>query len=416
MIQLIKVSRFFLWILILVFTNTSNASNSIELTEKEQKTVIENIIQTVKEHSIYPDKSVKIHNELLKNLDNYKYLGYEDKQYFASKLTKDLQAISFDRHIKVIQRKVEITPKITTSNSINLLDGNVSLVVFDLNSTCKQIDKVFEDVEKSDAIIIDLRDISGGKLETIKYISSYLFKQKTLLFSLNFRSLRKKQKYWTDEHVINNNILNIPIYLLTNSNTSGEAEVFAAILKHKKGAYVVGENTAGNIHPRRYFSIGKELSISIPYVQVDYANQETDTVIPNLLVVSFLAFKESYSMAKYSALEYRVKQGRGTPQETYSLVKEEINYPNWLFFKGQCLIEYRIAEPIFNETTNKYQFPYQVKYYGYENTRVQYQLGNKTGKMIQKVTFKDKDDIKSGISVGFKSPEKLSIYSCKILE
>lgn len=420
MLKRIIINQFLLGMFIIIFANFSKANSNVELTEKDQKAIIESIVGTVKNHSIYPEISTKIQNELLGKLNAYKYLGYEDTQSFASKLTKDLLAISFDKHIEVKQannyiEKASQPLNSTTSNSVKLLDGNVGLVVFDLNSTNKQIDRVFVDVEKADVLIIDLRDTNEAKLETIQYISSYLFKQRTLLNKVYLRESNSQKEYWTNEHSTNKKRPDLPIYLLTDASTSGRAEAFAATLKQLNRAYIVGENTAGNINPRRDFSIGNALSISIPYAQINHSEKEIDYIKPDLLVVSFLAFKETYPMAKHSAVEYRVKQGRGTPQEAYSLNRDQIIYPDWQFFKGQCLIKYRISEPRYNQTTNKYQFPYQIKYYGNGRTRVKFQIGNKTGKMTQKVIFRDRDDIKSGISKGFLSHNQLSILACKVL-
>ncbi|RHW76138.1 S41 family peptidase [Colwellia sp. RSH04] len=420
MLKRIKTSHFLLGIFIIIFANFSKANSNVELTEKDQKAIIESIVGTIKNHSIYPEISIKIQSELLAKLNDYKYLGYEDTQSFASKLTKDLLALSFDKHIEVKQannyiKKTSQPLNSTTSNSVKLLNGNVGLVVFDLNSTNKQIDRVFLDVEKADVLIIDLRDTNKAKLETIQYISSYLFKKRTLLNKVYLRESNSQKEYWTNEHSTNKKRPDLPIYLLTNASTSGGAEVFAATLKRLNRAYIVGESTKGNINPRRDFSIGNALSISIPYGQINHSEKEIDYIKPDLLVVSFLAFKETYPMAKHSAVEYRVKQGRGTPQEAYSLNRDQIIYPDWQFFKGQCLIKYRISEPRYNEKTKKYQFPYQIKYYGNGRTRVKLQLGNKTGRMTQKVIFSDRDDIKSGISKGFLSHNQLSILACKVL-
>lgn len=420
MLNRIIINKLLFGVLVIIFANFSKAKSNVVLTEKDQKAIIESIVDTVKNHSIYPKVSTKIQNELLANLNSYKYLGYEDRQSFASKLTKDLLALSFDNYIEVKQANngIESTSKPLNSNiynSVKLLDGNVGLVVFDFNSTNNQIDRVFFDLEKADVLIIDLRGTVEANLETIQYISSYLFKQKTLLNKVYLRESSSLKEYWTNEHFTNKKRPDLPIYLLTDANTSGIVEVFAATLKQLNRAYVVGENTSGNINPRRDFRLGNALSISIPYAQINHNDKEIDYIKPDLLVASFLAFKETYPMAKHSAVEYRVKQGRGTPQEIYSLNRDQIIYPDWQFFKGQCLIKYRIAEPRYNEATNKYQFPYQIKYYGNGRSRVKFQLGNKTGKMTQKVIFRDRDDIKSGISTGFLSHSQLSILSCKVL-
>ncbi len=155
--------------------------------------------------------------------------------------------------------------------------------------------------------------------------------------------------------------------------------------------------------------------LSVPYGRVNLTKQQTSDVEPDLTVVSFLAFKETYPMAKHSAIEYRVEQGRGTPQETYSINRDKIIYPDWQFYKGSCLIKYRLAEPSYNETTQKYQFPYQVMYFGNDRVKMQYQLGNSRENKIQKISFGKKNTVRAGITQGFLTQNKPTILRCNVL-
>ena len=85
MLKGIIINQFLLEMFIIMFANLSKANSNVELTEKDQKAIIESIVGTVKNHSIYPEIPTKIQNELLAKLNAYGYLG-EGVQYSVSGL------------------------------------------------------------------------------------------------------------------------------------------------------------------------------------------------------------------------------------------------------------------------------------------------------------------------------------------
>jgi len=413
---IIKCFQFFFSSSIFIFSSISAAYSSEELTETQQKIIIENIVKNIHQHSIYLDISITVKEKLTENFTNYKYLGYEDRASFSARITKDLKAITLDPLIKVtLAQSKKKTLAADLNNSVKIIEDNVGLVELNLSSSKIEIDSLFSKLVEADSLVLDLRDSDTSELATIEYLSGYLFSQKTLLTKIYWKDSDQLQPYWASEKVTGKKRPDVPLYLLTNANTSGSAEIFAASLKQLKRAYAVGENTAGNINSRRDFSIGNGLSISMPYGKVSQSAKELAYAKPDLLVVSFLAFQETYPMAKHSAMEYRVKQGRGTPQETYSVNRDKITYPDWQFYKGSCLIKYRLAEPSYNETTQKYQFPYQVMYYGNDRVKMQYQLGNQRENTTQKISFGKKNTVRAGITQGFLSHNKPAILRCKVL-
>ncbi|GHF96424.1 serine hydrolase domain-containing protein [Thalassotalea marina] len=90
-------------------------------------------------------------------------------------------------------------------------------------------------------------------------------------------------------------------------------------------------------------------------------------------------------------------------------------FGKWILAKKQCPLKYKLERPRYNDKFQKYQFPYKVRYYGNGSVKIQYQLGNDSGSMLQTVSFEDRSDDKNGISIGFKSPQILTLTHCKIL-
>jgi hypothetical protein len=145
-------------------------------------------------------------------------------------------------------------------------------------------------------------------------------------------------------------------------------------------------------------------------------NWEGVSVTPHLPVIAVLAFEEAYAMAKYSAIENRVSQSKAKPEEKYSIKHYQKDYGKWTLAKNSCPLKYRWAQAEYNDRKNKYQFPYQIKYYGNGSANIEYQLGNTSEKMTHTLHFKNRKDEKSGISIGFSTFDKVSILKCEILK
>jgi hypothetical protein len=125
-------------------------------------------------------------------------------------------------------------------------------------------------------------------------------------------------------------------------------------------------------------------------------------------------FKEAYAMTKYLAIAYRVIQSKAKPEEKYSIKHYNKNYEKWTLARNNRSLKYRWVQAEYNDTTNKYQFPYKIIYYGNGSAHIEYQLGNTSGKMTHIQYLKSRKDEKSSISIDFISFKTLDILHCKI--
>lgn len=412
-----------------LFTNVSYASQPGAISSSDHQIIIEKIAKQLKDYYVFPEVGSKAGEYIRLQLKNKEYLGYDSLDLFADRLTDDLQEFTLDKHIRVRlhQPYSNLMPTGIENDygfkKTEILDGNVGLITFNYFSSDHKakvkVDKIFSALNDVDALIIDLRKNGGGDPDLVRYISSYFFDKKTHLNSLYWRETNSTEEYWTLDKVPGVKKPDLPIYILTSSYTFSAAEEFAYNLKVRKRAYIVGETTKGGANPGRVFDLPKNLSIFIPNGKainpITKTNWEGTGVKPDLPVIAVKAFEEAYAMAKYSAIEYRVTQGKAKPEEKYSITKYRPSYGKWHLARNSCPLKYRIADPSYNGKTRKYQFPYQVKYYGNGSIDIQYQFGNKSGKMKQNVYFKNREEEKSGISIGFVSPDALYISDCKIL-
>jgi len=150
-------------------------------------------------------------------------------------------------------------------------------------------------LQNTDALILDLRNNTGGYSEMMALICSYFFNTTTEDFYLPLTEarLRKDGK----NIVVQNNVLgaagaskmfNSKLYVLTNYRTFSAAEWTAFVLKNRKRAVIVGEKTAGGSHPSNQIAISNKFSINIPIgIMVDAITQtqfEGIGVIPDIQV------------------------------------------------------------------------------------------------------------------------------------
>ena len=405
------------------------ADSTDDVSENRQKTIINSIAKKLRENYVFPDVANKVAKQLLLNINNDEYLGYDEIFIFADRLTDDIQEITHDKHIRVKLRQPGVTINVNEDvekhfRKVEILDGNVGLITVDKFPSDPKakniIDRILSQLTDVDSLIIDLRNNQGGSADFVRYFSSYFFDKKTHLNSIYWRETNKNEEFWTIDDLPSSKRPNLPLYILTSKNTFSAAEGFSYLLKVRKRAYLVGETTKGGANPGHFFDLPSRLSIFIPtgtaVDPITKTNWEGVGVAPDLPVIAVLAFEEAYAMAKYSAIEYRVSQGKSKPEEKYSIKHYEKDYGKWTLAKNSCPLKYRWAQAAYNGRTNKYQFPYQIKYYGNGSANIEYQLGNTSGKMTHTLYFKNRKDEKSGISIGFRSFEKISILKCEILK
>jgi len=104
---------------------------------------------------------------------------------------------------------------------------------------------VMEHLNETDAVIFDLRDARGGFPESVRGMAGWLFDRPTAWY--NPRATSQGQLV-TDSPVAGSRLANVPVFVLTSSQTFSGAEHFAYNLKMLKRATIVGETTSGKSH------------------------------------------------------------------------------------------------------------------------------------------------------------------------
>ncbi len=234
--------------------------------------IVNTLADKMRDLYVLPDVGERSEKTLRKKLKDG---GYDSLKYavgLASELTRDLQAIGHDFHIRVDYGKPlypspddvptanEKTAELKRLLSMNFgvgtaekLPGNIgylSMQAFTLPKyAAKPIAAAMSRLADSAALIIDMRQNGGGMPETVALLSSYLFDRRTHLCDEYRRDGKRREQFWTTKKVAGAKFgQSKPVYVLMSSRTFSAAEEFSYNLKSLKRATLIGEVTGGGAH------------------------------------------------------------------------------------------------------------------------------------------------------------------------
>ncbi|MBT5856646.1 S41 family peptidase [bacterium] len=145
--------------------------------------------------------------------------------------------------------------------------GYIRLTSFDSKSTVKSVRDAVIKVRQqgAQAIILDLRNNTGGLLKNAVAISS-LFLKKGIIVKIQERG-KKKRIYQANGHSI---YTQAPLVILVNKTSASASEIVAGSLKEHKRAIIVGETTfgKGTIQRLRALKDGSALLFTAGYYQL----------------------------------------------------------------------------------------------------------------------------------------------------
>ena len=241
----------------------------------QKKQAVESLSRSLKENYVFPDVAEKAAEFLQKQLASGAYDKLGNAADLAQALTKDLQAVAKDRHLRVGVRPPDEKPVADDSpearerqkremrqtnfgfEKVEILPGNIGYL--DLRGfMTPQIAgetavAAMNFLGNCDALIFDLRKNGGGEPAMIQLLSTYLFAEPTHLNDLYWRKGEKRDQFWTLPYAPGPKLVQVPVYVLTSSHTFSGAEEFANNLKVLKRATIVGETTGGGANPGEGF-------------------------------------------------------------------------------------------------------------------------------------------------------------------
>lgn len=281
--------RYFLLLLLLYSTKCL----SQDLPDALKKKTIDTLAYALLERYAYKDVAKDLNAMLLANYQRGKYDQYNQSEEFARAITNDLRSLNKDKHLSLNFQPVQpLVPNTVPSNTetneerlrrissfnrqmnygfeqVAFYPGNVGYIKFNYFDAFPEhsravMDASFAFLKNSDAIIIDLRDNTGGASATVSYIAGYFFDSSTLIG----RSYNRYTDSITDEYLqpatTEKRLSKADLYILTSKTTISAAEALAYVLKYLKKGTVIGETSAGAANPGRVVRLNPSFTAFIP--------------------------------------------------------------------------------------------------------------------------------------------------------
>jgi len=153
------------------------------------------------------------------------------------------------------------------------LEGNVGYLevraFYDLPEAFATAEAALGFLERTDAMIFDLRQMPGGSGDMSNWLLSHFTGPDTVpnLKIVN-RSAGDSVVRWTLAQVTGTRRPDVPLFILTSRGTASAGEDFTFALHNLGRATIVGERTAGAGHNNAFIAIGHGFVASISYTRV----------------------------------------------------------------------------------------------------------------------------------------------------
>jgi len=190
--------------------------------------------------------------------------------------------------------RVEVLP-----NNLGLLEMTMFLRPIEHREA---LAAAMKQLERCDAVIVDMRANGGGSPATVALLMSYFFDEPELpLFEIVPRT-GTPDSYGTEPAsagLIRDG--RRPLFILTSTRTFSAGEGFAYLMQERKRGVIVGERTAGAANPGSGYPVNDRFQVTIPNGRVSSAirrsNWEGTGVDPDIAVPAVQALDAAIQRA-----------------------------------------------------------------------------------------------------------------------
>ena len=272
--------------------------------QAEKQAVVAKAGQMLTERYIFPDRAAQAKAKIDEELAAGAYDGINDAAVFGVRLTDALQAVTHDKHMRVMAVGAELRPPPGAAQppktsagftAADVLKGNVGYIKLlgfgPIESFTPSADQAMAAVAGTRALIIDMRDNGGGDPHTVQYLASFFFDPKTkihindLIYRNPGTETYKRDEFWTMPAPL---YYKGPVTLLTAARTFSGGEEFVYDLQTQKRARLIGETTGGGANPGGAPPINRHFRIFIPTGRAENpitkTNWEGTGVVPEVKV------------------------------------------------------------------------------------------------------------------------------------
>lgn len=325
--------KYFINVLILMFIfsiNNGKASETMVYLNKAQvRQSIVDTLKTLNKFYVFPEKAKEVESVILDRMNKGAYDHINTTKEFEDFISDELVEVSTDGHLGIMLVKdkgAELSPVVVETEDkykhnyafqkLEVLSGNVGYLKFNKfymdEKAVQTVDSAFGFLKNTDAMIVDLRDCIGGSPELVRYMLSYFFSEKTLMWRIHTRGLEETYDSYSIVGIGSPKFKShYPLFVLVGPNTASAAEIFSYTLKHFNKATIVGEKTLGIAHPVEAFKINEYFIGRFSMRRITNPITHTDWEVVGVLPDIQSSLDTSLNVAHTQALVELSRQGLG---------------------------------------------------------------------------------------------------------
>jgi hypothetical protein len=328
------------------------------ISSEQRREVVDGLLKHLNDRYVFPDKARAMEKAVRARQERKEYDAITSARTFAETLTKHLQEVSHDKHLRVLctsqplpkprepspEEHQKMRTRMSKSNfgfeKVERLEGNIGYLDLrgfaDAEAAGETAAAAMTFLANTDALIIDVRKNGGGSPGMVALLCSYLFDGRPR--HLNSLAWRKSggeevQQWWTLPYVPGKKFIGKDVYVLTSKRTFSAAEEFTYNLQTQKRATVVGETTGGGAHPGGPEPINDHFAVWVPSGRainpITKINWEGTGVKPDVEVPADQALKTAHLAALKKALEGKDADEalKGQLQAMVNKLQQELDVP-----------------------------------------------------------------------------------------
>jgi hypothetical protein len=264
---------------------------TLPIDAKAATAVIDGALKHLDENYVFPEVAAKMAEAIRRRLADGEYANVKTGQELAGLLSRHLQDVSKDKHLRVTCSTEKLPPQPPQGGAptpemrersrlfarkvngeykkVERLAGNIGYLRVDAfmhsDDAAGPAAAAMGFLANTEALIIDVRYNGGGSPHGVALLCSYLFDEKPVhLNSLYWRRGNRTDDFWTLKELAGPRYVGKDVYVLTSARTFSAAEEFTYNLQCQKRATIVGETTGGGAHPGGGFRINDHFRMFVP--------------------------------------------------------------------------------------------------------------------------------------------------------
>lgn len=268
-----------------------------------RRDIVAKLSEALRDRYVFPEVAERAAARISAALAAGEYDGLADRTAFIQRLSADVQAIAKDKHLNIFSptasppRSGPAMPVfeagVTRADRLAGGIGYIEVVGFPPLGEFKPVlDRAMSGLKNSRALIVDVRQNTGGMPESVAYLVSYLVEPNRAINTIVSR-VPKTKNFTRENHssvATPVSFAKVPVYVLTSQRTFSGGEEFAYDVQALKRGSVIGEISGGGANPAGPVDLGHGVIAIIPFGRsenpVTKTNWEGRGVKPDVAVAA----------------------------------------------------------------------------------------------------------------------------------